>query len=128
MRTEERLEIARAKSNYWRRHRSQKEVVDEMEEEAWMTIKEGILVLEEREGEWIKEEDDIRLLKDRDYKKLELKSPVTNLSIMRREKPEGWRKEPRTSKRSHQYQNMHPSHPVRKKSARRVSQVKVCQG
>jgi hypothetical protein len=54
-----------------------------MEEEAWMTIKEGILVLEERE--WIKEEDNIRLLKDIDNKEIELRSPITNLRIMREE-------------------------------------------
>ena len=87
------MEIARAKTNYWRRHRNKKEEADEMEEDAWMIIKEGILTLEEKEGEWIKEEDDIRLLKDRDNtKKLELKiklkSPIMNLSIMGEEEEE----------------------------------------
>ena len=55
-RTEDRLEIARAKENFWKRFREKKE--EDMEEEemkAWNPIKEGITTLEEN-GNWIKEE------------------------------------------------------------------------
>ena len=64
MRTEERLEIARAKTNFWRNHRrqGQGEEIEEEEAMAWENIKVGIMILEEEDGEWIMEEDDIRLL------------------------------------------------------------------
>ena len=38
-----------------------------MEEEealAWQTLKDGIMILEEADGEWIEEEDDMRSLKN----------------------------------------------------------------
>jgi hypothetical protein len=57
-----RLEIARANTNFWRNHRRQREEMDEEEAMAWENIKVGIMILEEEDGEWIMEEDDIRLL------------------------------------------------------------------
>ena len=54
-RTEERIEIAKAKDNYWKRYRTRKE--EEMkvvEVEAWKKIEEGIILLEE-EGGWREE-------------------------------------------------------------------------
>jgi hypothetical protein len=50
MRTEERLEIARAKENLWTNYREHGEMRKE-EEEAWEMIREKILVLEEG-GTW----------------------------------------------------------------------------
>ena len=46
--------------------------------------------MEEKDGEWIKEEDDIRLLEERDNTtlKIKLKSPIMNLITMREEEEE----------------------------------------
>ena len=53
-RTEDRLEIAKAKENLWRKFRERKEteeeVMEEEEEEAWRSLKKGILELEEEGG------------------------------------------------------------------------------
>ena len=47
-RTEDRLEIARAKENYWKRFRGKEgEDMEEEERKAWNAIKEGISTLEE---------------------------------------------------------------------------------
>ena len=47
-RTEDRLEIARAKENYWKRFRGKEEEdMEEEERKAWNAIKEGISTLEE---------------------------------------------------------------------------------
>ena len=59
MRLEERLEIARAKENLWRHHRGPKDRYTKEEEEQALR-KDGIEILEEGEGEWIKEEDKIK--------------------------------------------------------------------
>jgi hypothetical protein len=47
-RTDERLEIAKAKENLWRKFRERKEedVMEEEEEQAWKSLKRGILELE----------------------------------------------------------------------------------
>ena len=50
-RTEERLEIAKAKENLWRKHRGQGEMKIG-EEDAWETLREKIMELEEA-GAWI---------------------------------------------------------------------------
>ena len=49
-RTEERLEIAKAKENLWRKHRGQGEMKTG-EEDAWETLREKIMELEEV-GAW----------------------------------------------------------------------------
>jgi hypothetical protein len=51
-RTDERLEIAKAKENLWRKFRERKEedVMEEDEEQAWKSLKRGIL-------EWSRKED-----------------------------------------------------------------------
>ena len=55
-RTEDRLEIAQAKVNYWKQYRGKEEGdIKEEERGAWEAIKEGITALEE-DGIWIKEE------------------------------------------------------------------------
>ena len=55
-RTEDRLEIAQAKENYWKQYRGKEEgYMKEEERGAWEAIKEGITALEE-DGNWIKEE------------------------------------------------------------------------
>ena len=51
-RTEERLEIATAKTNYWRNYRERKDDMEEEEIMAWRTVKEGIMNLEEGAGQW----------------------------------------------------------------------------
>ena len=54
-RTEERLEIAKAKENLWRKFRERKEteeVMEEEEEEAWKSLRKGIMELEEEGGSW----------------------------------------------------------------------------
>ena len=53
MRTEERLEIAKAKTNFWRNHRrqGQGEEIGEEEAIAWSNIREGIMILEEEDGD-----------------------------------------------------------------------------
>ena len=56
LRTEERIEIARAKENYWRKYRDRKvNDMKEEEKEAWIHVDNGILMFEE-DGAWIKEE------------------------------------------------------------------------
>jgi hypothetical protein len=53
-RTEERLDVAKAKENLWKRFREGKED-NEMEDEelkAWEAIKKSVLELEEKGGEW----------------------------------------------------------------------------
>ena len=47
MRTEERLEIAKAKENLWRKFREGQGEMRREEEEAWETLREKILELEE---------------------------------------------------------------------------------
>ena len=76
MRTEERLEIATAKTNFWRNHRRQGQGEEIWEEEAvaWENIKVGILILEE--AEWIVKEDDMRLLNTNPTNQIILKSPI----------------------------------------------------
>ena len=56
MRTEERIKIARAKENYWRKYRDRKDndMKDE-EKEAWINVEKGIQMFEE-DGAWIKED------------------------------------------------------------------------
>ena len=55
MRTEERLEIARAKENLWRRYQEPgKDEMEKEEEEAWQKVLRSILELEEEEGVWKK--------------------------------------------------------------------------
>ena len=53
-RTDERLEFAKAKENSWRKFRERKEedVMEEDEEQAWKSLKRGILELEEEGGCW----------------------------------------------------------------------------
>jgi hypothetical protein len=55
-RTEDRLEIAKAKENLWRQFRERKEsedkVMEEEEEDAWKSLKKGIMELEEERGNW----------------------------------------------------------------------------
>ena len=55
-RTEDRLEIAKAKENLWRKFRERKEPEDkgmeEEEEDAWKSLKKGIIELEEEGGNW----------------------------------------------------------------------------
>ena len=54
MRTEERLEIAKAKENLWRKYRGEGKTSEmgEEEEEAWETLRQKIEELEEKEGAW----------------------------------------------------------------------------
>jgi hypothetical protein len=49
-RTEERLEISTAKTNYWRNYRERKDDMEEEERIAWSSVKEGIMILEEGVG------------------------------------------------------------------------------
>ena len=59
-RTGERMEIARAKGNYWKQYRdSSKRTKGKEEEEAWERLRDSIVVLEEN-GNWIEKEDDVR--------------------------------------------------------------------
>ena len=66
-RTEERIEIAQAKANYWKWYRGGGEKIkgekESMREEdmrdAWTRMKVHIVALEE-EGEWVLDEDDIK--------------------------------------------------------------------
>jgi hypothetical protein len=56
MRTEERIEIARAKENYWKKYRDQGDKdMKEEEKEAWVHVEKGILMFEE-DGSWINED------------------------------------------------------------------------
>ena len=55
-RTEDIIEIAKAKENYWRKFRHRNDyVMEEEEDDAWRNLEKGILMLEER-GSWIQEE------------------------------------------------------------------------
>ena len=55
-RTEDRIEIAKAKENYWRKFRQKNDnEMEEEEDDAWRNLEKGILMLEER-GTWIQEE------------------------------------------------------------------------
>ena len=61
-RTGERLELARAKENLWRKYQERNEGekgdTDEELEDAWIRVGEGILSLEEK-GDWIAPEKEI---------------------------------------------------------------------
>ena len=78
MRTEERLEIATAKTNFWRNHRRQGpgEEMGEEEAMAWENIKVGIMILEDEDGEWIMKEDVMRLLNTTPTNQIILKSSI----------------------------------------------------
>ena len=70
-RTEERLEIAKAKENLWRQYRGQREMRTE-EEDAWEMIRRQILELEEG-GTWIEKGKETSLMKGR------LQNPKENI-------------------------------------------------
>ena len=64
-RTEERLEIAKAKENLWRKFRERKEteeMMEEEEEEAWKSLRKGIMELEEEGGSWRESAKDPRMI------------------------------------------------------------------
>ena len=63
IRTEERLEVARAKENLWKRFRGDKEDREMVEDEikAWESLREGIMELEE-EGVWRNPGKEVRTL------------------------------------------------------------------
>ena len=62
-RTEDRLEVARAKENLWKRFRGDKEDREMVEDEikAWESLREGIMELEE-EGVWRNPGKEVRTL------------------------------------------------------------------
>ena len=53
LRTEERLEVAKAKENLWKRFREGKKgtEIEEEEIQAWETVKKSVMELEEKEGD-----------------------------------------------------------------------------
>ena len=83
-RTEERLEIARAKENYWKLHRSEGER-DEERCNAWKKVKECITSLEER-GNWNEKGEMTRSAEGEDDRKanddLRLSAKLTAKTIM----------------------------------------------
>ena len=57
LRTEERLEIAKAKENLWRKYREgENQYMDKEEEEAWETLRFKLMELEEEDGSWKEDE------------------------------------------------------------------------
>ena len=66
MRTEERLEVARAKENLWRRYQDEsRDDMDVEEEEMWQRVLESILELEEKEGKWKEPRKEIEKIQKR---------------------------------------------------------------
>jgi hypothetical protein len=65
MRTGERLEIAKAKENMWKKFRDGKGGMKKEEEEAWRTLREKILELEE-EGSWRERKRERKRKRDRE--------------------------------------------------------------
>ena len=66
MRTEERLEVARAKENLWRRYQDEsRNDMDVEEEEMWQRVLESILELEEKEGKWKEPRKEIEKIQKR---------------------------------------------------------------
>ena len=72
LRTEERLEIAKAKENLWRQYRDEgkRQEIGKEEEDSWETLKITLMELEEEDGGWKKEEKSLCNLKLRPARKM----------------------------------------------------------
>ena len=82
MRTKERLELARAKENLWRKYQERDKGeggdADEELEDAWMMVGEGILLLEEK-GDWIDPEKEIgKMVVEMRKSRIKLNKPINN--------------------------------------------------